>query len=222
MDKGTVIITGASSGIGLAIGKELENCGYHIINISRHPSPFENMTYDLSDASQLDAVLCDLLAMFDEEKIEFLINNAGVMPIKTDSLELFEEVISTNLRPAYALSCALAPIISGGIINISSVSAKKCASKGDSVAYGISKSGLCTLTNYLAFKYPELCVNTILPGFISPTNLVPGETPQELINTIPMGYEGNVNDIATLVSYLAVEGRYITGQEIAVDGGLSL
>lgn len=220
-NKEIVIISGASSGIGKAIGHELKD-DYHIINISRDESDFDDLECDISDAEELNYAIDTLYGMLDEQKILYLINNAGIMPLEPDSTELYNLVMNTNLRSAYILSTRLASCIEGGIINISSISSRKCATPDDSIAYGISKAGINALTNYMAYKYPKLKVNAILPGFIQPTNLVPGDTPKELVDSIPIGREGSVSEVARLVKFLVGENYYITGQEIAIDGGLSL
>jgi len=218
-----VVITGASSGIGKAIGAYLYlNHDCKIINISKETSKFDDMICDISNSCDLDFVIDQLYDYLGDTRIHYLINNAGIMPLEQDSVELYKKVMSTNLQSMYQLSIRLADWIDGGIINLASVSAFGPASKDDNIAYGLSKAGVVTLTKYLAIKYPNLCVNAISPGFISPTNLC-GDmpTPQELIDTVPKKRVGDVIEVAELVYYLITQ-KYITGQNIVIDGGLSL
>jgi len=220
-----VVITGASSGIGEAIGISLQNKGYHVVNISMEHSKFDDILCDISDTHALNyAIDCfyQFLDSVDKNGIYYLINNAGIMPLEPDSVSLYNKVMNTNLRSMYQLSNRLVDDIEHGIINIASVSALGPASPDDNIAYGISKAGVVTLTKYLAIKYPRLCINAISPGFISPTNLCgPSPTPQDLNDTVPKKRVGNVTEIADLVNYLMSQ-TYMTGQNIVFDGGLSL
>ena len=220
MNKEIIVVSGASSGIGKTIGTHLKE-KYHVINISRTKSNFDDILCDISDDVQLNSTIDRLYQVLEDERIKYLINNAGIMPLEPDGTELYNKVMNTNLRAAYILSTRLADWIDGGIINIASVSALGPSSSDDSIAYGISKSGIVTLTKYLAIKYPKLCINAISPGYIKVTNLVPGDTPQELINEIPKKREGTTDEIANLVEYLMSQ-KYATGQNICFDGGLSL
>ena len=219
-DKEIVIITGCNSGIGFAIAEAL-NEEYHVINISNKPSKFDDLICDISDACALSFTIDELFAALGDQMIFYLINNAGIMPLEKDSVEHYDKVMNTNLRSAYQLSTRLSDWIYGGIINISSVSALTPVAN-DSIAYGLSKAGLITLTTYLQKKYPKKSINCISPGFTEATNLVSGETPQELIDSVPAKRECTPNEIAILVKYLLYEGNYIRGQNLIMDGGLTL
>jgi len=218
-----VVITGASSGIGKAIGERLQDMSLQVVNISNSPSKFfDDILVDISDSKALNMELNYFLETLGEQNIHYLINNAGIMPLEQDSVSLFDRVMNTNLRSMYQISLKLLGKIDKGILNISSVSAFGPATPDDPIAYGLSKAGVITLTKYLAVKNPNLCVNSISPGFISPTNLCGGApTPRELIEMIPKKREGTLQEIVDLVNYI-MQQEYITGHNFVIDGGLSL
>ena len=217
----TVIVTGASSGIGKEIASELCD-DYRIINISRTESMFENITGDFANRLFVRDLIDKVAEKLGEDEIYYLINNAGFMPLEEENIKIYDAVMDVNLRVPYLLSLNLAPQITGGIINIASVSGVQSIMDDENIGYGISKGGLILMTKYFAKKFPKLSINSISPGFIEPTNLAPGDTPQFLIDMVPMKREGNVKEIGKLVRYLIDEGKYITGQNIVIDGGLTL
>ena len=106
----------------------------------------------------------------------------------------------------------------GQIINIASVSGMKA--DPDTPLYGALKAGLISLTKSFALRFaPGIRVNCISPGFFN-TNLVPGDLPEELRLTIPLGKEAEPMEIIPVVKMLD-ESDYITGANIVIDGGLT-
>lgn len=203
--KKTIVITGASSGIGRALYEHFTEAGDFVIGISQTGpticadlSNKENFTFELP--SQIDV----------------LINCAGIMPfIET------EQVMAVNFWGTYRMiTAAISKMAFGScIINIASVSGMRA--DPDLPIYAASKAAVISLTQSLAKRLaPKIRVNCISPGFHT-TNLVPENTPQELIDTIPMGYEATPESMCSTVQFL-IANTYITGANVVVDGGVVL
>jgi len=215
-----VIVTGADSGIGKAIVESLPK-EYTAINISKcEAENCINIIGDFNNEEFVQNLIHRILTITKDNELCWLINNAGVMPIKETPIN-FDISIRVNLYIPYLLSLNLAELVSGGIINIASI-AGLIPMKDENISYGISKAALIMMTKYYALNYPYITVNSISPGFIEPTNMVEGDTPQELIDTVPMQRVGDVSDVANLVNFIMEKGQYITGHNFVIDGGLIL
>ena len=146
------------------------------------------------------------------------------------SLEVWDEMMSVNLR-SQMLTCkhAIPHMVRGGggaIVNMSS----GAAVSGDLIrtAYSVSKAGISTLTRFVATQYGRQGVraNTIVPGLIL-TEPVKAQIPPDMLGAYPRSvltpYVGEPDDIARLVCFLvSPESRYITGQSLTIDGGMSV
>jgi len=228
-----IIITGASKGIGSAILKKLmlefKGDQYRFIAMSRTESALYKdlrvrwLQTDLSHGAHLSAVRLYLEQYVGH--IKLLVNNVGIMPLGIEFLEAsrthYDQVMHTNLWSCFYMCQCCIPHMSEGskIVNIASVSGTRAEKDIHIVPYGISKAGVIMLTKYLANIYPGLQINAISPGFIRDTELVPGETPQELIDRIPQKREGFPDEVAEMVRYLS-KADYVTGQNFIIDGGL--
>jgi len=218
---GTAIVTGASSGLGKEIyhyllrDSESPSLGFDsVLGLSRRGP---DVCIDLSSLRRES----DLFSLFPPSRIlvpaiDLLVNCAGIMPFHET-----KEIFDVNFWSAYYLSFLLEKHFSEGacIINISSVSG--IMGEPDLPIYAASKAALISLTKSLARRFaPHIRVNCISPGFLK-TNLVPGETPQELVHNIPLGYEELPENLCYLVKAVYLT-RYMTGANIVVDGGLFL
>lgn len=208
------VVTGASSGLGKAIYEHLHITGRSVISISRRGP---DIKADLSNQMGCCAVVAELA----EHPIRCLINCAGVLHLGPADDSNADQIFNLNFWAPYILSMGLRDsFISGqsSIINIASVSGMMA--DPDTPIYGASKAALISLTKSLAIKWaPHVRVNAISPGFFD-TNLVPEPTPQHLIDPVPLGFEAHTNMILPAVQML-IDCAYITGANIAVDGGLS-
>lgn len=232
-----IMITGASSGIGLAILKRLygDFPNAKFLHLGRSYIPKEK----IPAGCNLDEALTDLAVGGNLEMVcrqlelrivNILVNNAGVMPFHkfgAVAVSEYNEVLDTNLRASFFLSqAAILNMPKGGrIINIASISGSRAEADIDIVEYCASKAGLIMLTKTLAKLYPDLCVNSVSPGFTHPTNLVDitQPTPEALVQQIPKKRVAAPWEIADLVGFLCSEsGDYITGQDMIIDGGKSL
>lgn len=237
------LVTGASRGIGRAIAVALAKAGAKVaVNYQGNQKAAqetlslieaaggEGFCYqaDISKPDQVEAMVKELLARYS--RIDILVNNAG---ITRDSLLLrmkdedWSQVIDTNLTGVFNCCRAVAkPMMkqrSGRIINISSVVG--LMGNAGQVNYAAAKAGLIGLTKSLAKELASraIMVNAVAPGYITTdmTEQIAEETKRQLAERIPAGRLGNPEDVASLVLFLAGDGAsYITGQVIAVDGGM--
>ena len=183
---------------------------------------------DVKDPAAADAVVKAALEAFG--KVDILVNNAGITRddlIMRMSEEAWRDVLETNLFGAfYAIKAVTRPMLkakSGRIINITSVSGQ--AGQTGQANYSAAKAGLIGLTKATARELASrgITVNAVAPGFVLTelTQDLPDELKQEITSRTPLGRFGTTEEIANAVAFLASdEAGYITGQVLAVDGGL--
>lgn len=233
----TVLITGASRGIGLSIAQSFSDEGFYVIGTSRSKFDLET-ALGTKDCSHIKLDVTDrdtIKKVYEQLKNEnnlpgTLINNAG---ITKDQLFLrmkdedWDDVINTNLSSVFNITKAfIKPMLKekeGRIINISSV-AGLMGNPGQ-VNYSASKAAIGGFTKSLAKELASrnITVNSIAPGFISSdmTDALNDDQKVEILKQIPVQKFGDPKNIADLAIFLASEkGQYITGQTISVDGGL--
>jgi 3-oxoacyl-[acyl-carrier protein] reductase len=243
-DKRVAYVTGGSRGIGESIVQQLAADGYHVIAVARNQEKLEAVVRAAGEKGQsMEAVSVDIadgqaLTASIEQTIEkhgrldILVNNAG---ITRDGLFMrmedkdFDDVLNTNLRSAFVACRAAARTMIrakwGRIINISSVSG--LIGNAGQVNYAASKAGLLGMTKSIARELAskQVTANCVAPGFITTdmTEVLPPQIKEKVLEVIPLRRFGNVQDIASVVSFLASDkAGYITGQVIAVDGGMTM
>ena len=241
LDKKTVLVTGASQGIGKSIAIEMANQGSTVICISRKIEAVQLVSNEIKNNNGMsDAYACDIidglaftdlvkLVLEKYGKIDALINNAGVT---NDSLlmrmtdEQWNQVIDVNLKGAFNCSKAvLRPMLkqrSGRIINITSI-VGLTGNAGQS-NYAASKAGIIGLTKSLSKEVGSrgITVNCIAPGWIKTnmTDKLSENVKNDFLSKIPLARIGLPSDIASAAIFLASDNAgYITGQTITVDGG---
>ncbi len=237
------IVTGGSRGIGRASALELARAGAAVvINYARNPGAAEETRQEITRAGgraticQADVTAysaCQKLvqcALDNFQRIDILINNAGINRdnlLVRMNLKEWQEVVDTNLTGIYNCTKAvLRPMLkqkSGGrIINIASVAG--IYGNVGQCNYAAAKGGVIAFTRSLAKELGsrEITVNAVAPGFIDTemTSRLPEQLKSEVLTRISLGRLGCPQDVARVVLFLAAQGDYITGQVIAVDGGI--
>ena len=239
----TAIVTGASRGIGRAVAKRLAHDGFAVVvNYASSVSQAEEAVAEIrSDGGQAIAVKADVAnpddvkRLFEETlknfgSVDVVVNNSGIMPlspIATGDVELFDRVISTNLRGTFlVLAQAAQHVAAGGriIAFSSSVLAKSFPTYGPYVA---SKAGVEGLVHVLAneLRGRNITVNAVAPGPVA-TELFLGDKSEEQITQIskmaPLERLGQPEDIARVISFLAgPDGGWINSQVVRANGGFA-
>ena len=226
------IVTGASRGIGLAIAQALIEEGYTVYSLSRTHSEGQtiHIPCDMTDRVSVEEALRRVI---DEAKtIDVLVNNAGITRdglLMRMSDEAWDEVIATNLTSVFLtcrrISRLMASQRRGAIINIASVVG--ISGNGGQTNYAASKAGIIGFSKALAKELAgrSVRVNVVAPGFIDTamTASLTAELRASIAAQIPLSYIGAAEEVAKAVAFLAGEGAsYITGQVLAVDGGLTM
>jgi 3-oxoacyl-[acyl-carrier protein] reductase len=232
----TVMVTGASRGIGKAIVDAFLSHGAKVIGISTKNTEFAHDSYfhlelDLSDAQSFKKLLDLIPKQF--QSIDILVNNAGIKintEFTTSTIEDWEKTIDINLRAVYFLTQALRPMLakskSGRVINVASQSG--VAHVRSSIEYGLSKAGVVYLTKSLARALAKdgITVNAVSPGRTN-TDMTGYDNDSsklsEALSKIPLGAINSTEEIAAAVLFLTSDQAHnITGQVIGVDGGEAL
>jgi 3-oxoacyl-[acyl-carrier protein] reductase len=237
------LVTGASRGIGRAIAMRLSAQGAVVVAAARAGNAAATVDQIRSAGGKADAIDLDVTdaaageaavkSVADQHgRIDILVNNAGItrdqlmLRLKRDD---WDAVLATNLTSAFTLTqAALKPMIrqkSGRVICISSVVGQ--SGNPGQANYAASKAGLIGFAKSVALEVASrnITVNVVAPGMIATdmTSVLPEKTREALIERIPLGRLGAVEDIAAAVCFLASdEAAYITGQVLAVNGGMYL
>jgi 3-oxoacyl-[acyl-carrier protein] reductase len=235
------IVTGASRGIGRAIAEQLASAGASVVCVARGDNAAataeairaaggqaEARGVDVTDAAAVEALIASVVE--NHGRIDILVNNAG---IARDQLMLrmkradWDEVIATNLTASFTwCQAVLKPMIrqrAGRIVAISSVVGQ--SGNAGQANYAASKAGLIGFCKALAREVASrnVTVNVVAPGLIGTdmTKAITDNAKSDWASQIPMGRMGTPEEVATAVRFLASdEASYITGQVLAVNGGM--
>ncbi len=238
------IVTGASSGLGVAFAQALAEAGADVVLAARRVDRLAetaklveaagrrslSVETDVADPDACQALVDAAMSEFGH--VDVLVNNAGIgtaVPATRETPEQFRQVIDVNLNGCYWMAQACGRVMGPGssIVNISSVLGLTTAGLPQA-AYASSKAGLIGMTRDLAQQWTGrkgIRVNAIAPGFFASemTEQYPEGYLEAQQQRIPMGRKGDPRELAAAVVFLASPGAgYITGQTLAVDGGMTI
>jgi NAD(P)-dependent dehydrogenase (short-subunit alcohol dehydrogenase family) len=244
IDGKVAVVTGASSGLGVAFAQGLAEAGADVALGARRADRLADtaalveqagrralsVATDVSDPASCQALVD--AAMEEFGRVDILVNNAGVgtaVPATRETPEQFSSVIEVNLNGCYWMAQACGRVMQPGssIINISSVLGLTTAGLPQA-AYAASKSGLIGLTRDLAQQWTGrkgIRVNAVAPGFFESemTDQYPPGYLESQLGRNPMGRKGDPRELTAAVLFLASDaGGYVTGQTLAVDGGMTI
>jgi NAD(P)-dependent dehydrogenase (short-subunit alcohol dehydrogenase family) len=244
LDGKVAIVTGASSGIGVAFAKSLAEAGADVVLGARRVEKLADtaklveaagrraltVATDVADPAQCQALVDAAMAEFG--RVDVLVNNAGIgtaVPATHETPEQFRSVIDVNLNGCYWMAQACGRVMQPGssIINISSVLGITTGGLPQA-AYSASKAGLNGLTRDLAQQWMErkgIRVNSIAPGFFESemTETYPDGYLDLAMMRVPARRKGDPAELAATVVFLASPAAgYITGQTLPVDGGMTI
>ena len=241
----TAIITGSSRGIGKKIAETLAKEGVNVVITATNSDKASSVAEEIKSAYNVETLGLEHDAKSSEScknviaktiekfgSIDILVNNAGItkdmLVIQMDD-NAWNDVLSTNLSGAFYTSREAAKNMlrarKGKIINISSVIGKM--GNAGQANYAAAKAGLIGITKSMAKEFAprNICVNAIAPGFIQTdmTDALSEDTVKGIMSITPLKKLGTPEDVANLVLFLASDmSNYITGEVIAVDGGMSM
>jgi len=242
LDGKVAVVTGTSSGLGVAFAKALAEAGADVVLGARRIDrladtgalveaagrKFTALQTDVTQPAQCEALIAHAVAHFGH--VDILVNNAGVgtvVPATRETPEQFKSVLDVNLFGAYWMAQAFARANTAGgvIVNISSILGIKPQGLPQA-AYASSKAGLIGLTRDLATQWTgrkNIRVNALAPGFF-PSEMS-DELPKEMVEMIktyaPAGRLGDPEELAaTLIWLVSDASSYVTGITVPVDGGL--
>lgn len=233
----TAIVTGAARGIGLATTDEFLARGWQVAmvdwdeaELAASAAERDNvlaLPHDVSDPEQVVRIVSETVSDFG--RIDALVNNAGIAdfgPIEQTDFKRWRHVMSVNLDAVFLLTQAATPALRtsrGAIVNIASISGLRASTLR--VAYGTSKAAVIALTRQQAVELGEYGIraNSVAPGPVRTKLAMAVHTPDIVAayhDALPLNRYGTEEELASAIVFLCSDdASYITGQNLAVDGG---
>ncbi len=237
----TLLLTGASRGIGHATVKRFSAAGWRVITCSRHAfpencpwemGPEDHIQVDLADPASTREAIADIKKRLDHGELHALVNNAAISPkaeaggrlgsIDT-TLDTWEHVFHVNFFAPIMLARGLIDQLKaakGSVVNVTLIAGSRVHPFAGS-AYATSKAALASLTREMAYDFGShgVRVNAIAPGEIDTSILSPG-TEEIVAHQIPMHRLGTPDEVAKIIYVLCTEtSSYVNGAEIHINGG---
>jgi NAD(P)-dependent dehydrogenase (short-subunit alcohol dehydrogenase family) len=236
----TLLLTGASRGIGHATVKRFSAAGWRVITCSRHPfpencpweaGPEDHIQVDLADESNTNEAIAEIKRRLDHEELHALVNNAAISPKDEDGKRLstlatsnddWHHVFQVNFFAPIMLARGLMQELKaakGSVVNVTSIAGSRVHPFAGA-AYSTSKAALAALTREMAGDFGRLGirVNAIAPGEIDTAMLSPGT--EKIVEQIPMHRLGTTDEVAKIIYVLCTDtSSYVNGAEIHINGG---
>jgi NAD(P)-dependent dehydrogenase (short-subunit alcohol dehydrogenase family) len=236
----TLLLTGASRGIGHATVKRFSAAGWRVITCSRHAfpencpweaGPEDHIQVDLADDANTVEAIEEIKRRLDDGELHALVNNAAISP-KADggmrlgsldtTVELWRQVFRVNFFAPIMLARGLMDELrraKGSVVNVTSIAGSRVHPFAGA-AYATSKAALAALTREMAsdFGRQGIRVNAIAPGEIDTSILSPGT--EKIVEQIPMQRLGTTDEVAKIIYVLCTDtSSYVNGAEIHINGG---
>jgi NAD(P)-dependent dehydrogenase (short-subunit alcohol dehydrogenase family) len=236
----TLLLTGASRGIGHATVIRFSSAGWRVITCSRHPFPEEcpweagpedHIQVDLADEQNTLGAIAEIKNRLEGGQLHALVNNAAISPkanggsrltsIET-TMDVWRHVFGVNLFAPIMLARGLLEELKaakGSVVNVTSIAGSRVHPFAGS-AYAASKAALASLTREMAFDFGSqgIRVNAIAPGEIDTAILSPGT--EKIVAQIPLHRLGTPDEVARIIYVLCTDtSSYVTGAEIHINGG---
>jgi len=236
----TLLLTGASRGIGHATVKRFSSAGWRVITCSRQPfpencpwemGPEDHIQVDLADAADTERAIDEIRGRLVGGRLEALVNNAGISPkgdggARLDALhtplKVWQQVFQVNFFASILLARGLLKELAeakGSVVNVTSIAGSRVHPFAGA-AYATSKAALAGLTREMAADFAPhgIRVNAIAPGEIDTSILSPGT--EKIVEQIPMRRLGTPDEVAKIIYVLCTEtSSYLNGAEIHINGG---
>lgn len=236
-DTKTAIVTGAARGIGLATTDKFLSQGWRVAMVDWDAEELASVAAerqnvlaiprDISNPQDVDLIVSETLGAFG--RVDALVNNAGIAdfgPIEETNFQRWRNVMSVNLDGTFLMSQACTAALKetrGAIVNIASISGLRASTLR--VAYGTSKAAVIALSQQQAVELGEygIRVNCVSPGPVRTKLAMAVHTPEIIAayhDALPLNRYGSEEELANVITFLCSdEASYVTGQNIAVDGG---
>ena len=236
----TLVLTGASRGIGHATVKRFSSAGWRVITCSRHDfpedcpwkaGPEDHVVVDLADEQSVLTAIEDIRIRLDGNPLNALVNNAGISPkheggdrlgtIETE-MSVWKKVFSVNFFAPIMLARGLIDELADGggtVLNVTSIAGSRVHPFAGA-AYATSKAALAALTREMAADFGPrgIRVNAIAPGEIETSMLSPGT--DEIIEHLPLRRLGQPEEVASTIYFLcSSQAGYVSGSEVHINGG---
>jgi NAD(P)-dependent dehydrogenase (short-subunit alcohol dehydrogenase family) len=236
----TLLLTGASRGIGHATVKRFSAAGWRVITCSRHPfpencpweaGPEDHIQVDLADEANTLAAVEEIKNRLESNELHALVNNAAISPKAAGgarmgtldtAIEVWHQVFQVNFFGPIMLARGLVDQLKaakGSVVNVTSIAGSRVHPFAGA-AYATSKAALASLTREMAFDFGRLGirVNAIAPGEIDTAILSPGT--DKIVEQIPMHRLGTPDEVAKIIYVLCTDtSSYVNGAEIHINGG---
>ncbi|GAB1514994.1 SDR family oxidoreductase [Actinophytocola sp. KF-1] len=225
----TALVTGGTSGIGLATARRLRAEGAQVVVTGRsrvESSEFAAVRGDVTDMNDLDALAAAVRDRFG--RLDVVFANAGVATfgaLAEVAEAEYDRVMATNVKGVYFTMQKLAPLLAEDAAVVINASWTLHRGMAGGSLYSATKAAVHNLARTLAAELAPVRVNTVSPGYITTPMFhanVPEADQPGVLSAIPLARFGTAEDVAGAVAFLASrEASYITGQDLIIDGGLT-